>query len=132
MLITNSARKIINALNQGFYVGHVVLSFSRSKNIGIQEIPALVTIKLAKAKALLSRAYTHERECLSPGLFVAQRANYNFTGNCNRLIDVGKSVGIIGISGIYARFPAAGPVRTIATTKVSRKSFINSLVSLLH
>jgi len=41
-------------------------------------------------------------------------------------MDVGKSVaGIIGIHGMYARFPAAGPVRTVATTKLSRKSFIN-------
>ncbi|KAJ8876421.1 hypothetical protein PR048_020866 [Dryococelus australis] len=36
-------------------------------------------------------------------------ANDVFTGNCNRLKDIGKSVGIMGILGMFASWPAAGP-----------------------
>ncbi|KAJ8878591.1 hypothetical protein PR048_019172 [Dryococelus australis] len=36
-------------------------------------------------------------------------ANDVFTGNCNRLKDIGKSVGIMGIHGMFASWPAAGP-----------------------
>lgn len=45
--------------------------------------------KLAMEKALISRADTHERPICCEG------KNDNFAGNCKRLLDVGKSVGII-------------------------------------
>ncbi|KAJ8878666.1 hypothetical protein PR048_019251 [Dryococelus australis] len=37
------------------------------------------------------------------------------TGNCNRFKDIGKSVGIMGILGMFASWPAAGPGLLVAT-----------------
>jgi len=51
------------------------------------------------------------------------RANETFTENYKRLKDIRKSVGIIEICGMCASCPAAGPVRIVATIKLSRRTF---------
>lgn len=70
------------------------------------------------------------KENVCPWDLLIVRANDVFIGNWSRLNGMGRSVGIIGILGMCANWPAPGPMRMVATIRLSFKSFISSLVPL--
>ncbi|KAJ8897370.1 hypothetical protein PR048_002716 [Dryococelus australis] len=102
---------LVGGFSRGSPFREIVSKWSLlSRNAGVQKLiqchPTFLSMDLVLPDRLHSVSHPIDYKTRRPITIIA---NDVFTGNCNRLKYIGKSVGIKGILGMFASWPAAEP-----------------------